>query len=603
MEVARRVTENTGNGFRRFVDHNEKFGRGLRQTTQVVQVMGNEVLQRLNPAMSGAVSSFSLAAREARNMPMALGAAVVGIAAASAALGIFIDNLQKAQEWQAKLAFAARSGDLGSIRGLMTSSAEAVELFRARARDATQEIAGWRSALEVVASFWQNVFAKQPEHFTDQLSTARNELEKLIPLESARAIAQQRAEQLQARSQQAGLFLGIAERENELDAFANYIDRLKQLTTERAAVLEQGINAELALKRKAAEGRGAGPLEMRALDLEARWKLGTIDVQKFTGLQSLEERLATGRVNIENRRISPGLSVNVPFGEFGGMPSPEDAAAAIAARGAPMVELAQRLHAVRTEAALLGPVFEGNAASMDAVRSAIRALIEQGVEPSHPALQQLKDDFERLREIEDVKDIFRATFGELRGGISAFIRDIHSGTQTIGEAFAALGDRIAIGFLDAVIQRGLKPAEQALMQFVETAARSGFGGLSSMFAGPGMSADQVGAAGGAEGVSAVPMQHGGIVTRPTFAMLGEHGREAIIPLDRGAGAGGSGPLVEVRIVNQVQGAQVEQRSSQGPDGRAIEEFIIRTVEGAAGTGRLDRTLGSNFGITRRAFKR
>jgi hypothetical protein len=40
------------------------------------------------------------------------------------------------------------------------------------------------------------------------------------------------------------------------------------------------------------------------------------------------------------------------------------------------------------------------------------------------------------------------------------------------------------------------------------------------------------------GARAVPMANGGIVTRPTLALIGEAGAEAVIPLNKSRGAGG-----------------------------------------------------------------
>jgi len=58
---------------------------------------------------------------------------------------------------------------------------------------------------------------------------------------------------------------------------------------------------------------------------------------------------------------------------------------------------------------------------------------------------------------------------------------------------------------------------------------------------------------GAGLVGAVPFQHGGVVTRPTFAMLGERGAEAVIPLNRGLPAGMSAPNITIHIEGNVYG--------------------------------------------------
>lgn len=65
---------------------------------------------------------------------------------------------------------------------------------------------------------------------------------------------------------------------------------------------------------------------------------------------------------------------------------------------------------------------------------------------------------------------------------------------------------------------------------------------------------------------------GGIVTRPTFALVGEAGPEAIIPLSRGGGAGGvivQGPLIGTLVSNDPDmisrelGRRIQQLANAG----------------------------------------
>ena len=83
----------------------------------------------------------------------------------------------------------------------------------------------------------------------------------------------------------------------------------------------------------------------------------------------------------------------------------------------------------------------------------------------------------------------------------------------------------------------------------------------------------------------IGLQHGGVVTRPTQALIGEHGPEAVIPLSRG------GPLDNSALIKEVQGlrAEVRQlRAEQGGTvqfkgrlvvgGREMGEFVTETVE-------------------------
>lgn len=67
----------------------------------------------------------------------------------------------------------------------------------------------------------------------------------------------------------------------------------------------------------------------------------------------------------------------------------------------------------------------------------------------------------------------------------------------------------------------------------------------------------------------VPMQEGGIVTKPTLALIGERGREAVIPLDRGGGVMGA---VNVTITgNTIFTDDVERLAKQ------VGDAIIRRL--------------------------
>jgi hypothetical protein len=99
---------------------------------------------------------------------------------------------------------------------------------------------------------------------------------------------------------------------------------------------------------------------------------------------------------------------------------------------------------------------------------------------------------------------------------------------------------------------------------------------------------------------------GGIVTRPTLAMVGEGGEdEAIIPLSKlGRGTQKSGDIY-INVVNngpQNTGVQTRQQSNQ--DGsRSIELLIVDTTKTAIYKGFLDSTLAQNFGLYRRGTAR
>ena len=113
---------------------------------------------------------------------------------------------------------------------------------------------------------------------------------------------------------------------------------------------------------------------------------------------------------------------------------------------------------------------------------------------------------ERFKEVTDTMESSMA---------SAFV-GLADGTKTLGEAMTDFITDIT----RALTEMAAKMAAQQIMTGIMGGAGGGggIGGmLASLFAGGG---------------AAVPMQAGGIVTKPTRALLGEAGPEAVIPLDQ-----------------------------------------------------------------------
>jgi len=70
----------------------------------------------------------------------------------------------------------------------------------------------------------------------------------------------------------------------------------------------------------------------------------------------------------------------------------------------------------------------------------------------------------------------------------------------------------------------------------------------------------------------VPFQHGGIVTRPTAALLGERGPEAVIPLDKAGGLGGVNITVNATITNGFDAEELARLI-----GSAVQDATERNV--------------------------
>ena len=185
--------------------------------------------------------------------------------------------------------------------------------------------------------------------------------------------------------------------------------------------------------------------------------------------------------------------------------------------------------------------------------------------------------FDEMWELRDANDAFFASFSEGSEGINKAgenlrkierqAREMYSVISPITEAFGAM----AVGSEDAA-ERMKNAIRGAIAKILEMLALEAFSRAAAA-AVPGPTFNPAAAAGyAAAGVAASiaagavkAMAQGGIVTRPTMALVGERGPEAVIPLNR---AGGMGPTV---IVN-VQGSVLEEEG--------LARRITRVMEGA-----------------------
>ena len=66
--------------------------------------------------------------------------------------------------------------------------------------------------------------------------------------------------------------------------------------------------------------------------------------------------------------------------------------------------------------------------------------------------------------------------------------------------------------------------------------------------------DWLGGASFSMNIPEIPMlAEGGIVTKPTLAMIGEGGAEAVIPLNKANGLGGEGTVININILGPTYG--------------------------------------------------
>jgi hypothetical protein len=188
------------------------------------------------------------------------------------------------------------------------------------------------------------------------------------------------------------------------------------------------------------------------------------------------------------------------------------------------------------------------------------------------------------------RDVARDAIGEVRGGLVSLTQ----ASDDFGLSVLRMADRIATSLLDTVLKKALQPVEEELGNFL---ARLAGAGLGFLFPTPSAPATYTVPSG-------VEMQTGGIVTRPTRALIGEAGPEAIVPLDqyRGGRGGDAGMMV---VINDNRGAQapdVQVREMMIDQRQAIEITIDEVVKAGVTGGRYDSAFGRTYGMTRRGAR-
>ena len=213
-----------------------------------------------------------------------------------------------------------------------------------------------------------------------------------------------------------------------------------------------------------------------------------------------------------------------------------------------------------------------------------RALIVETVQGAE-ASQKAIADLTATRDAELAKVALKAdeSFQHLKDfaidGISGALADLAiTGKLT----FESLGQSFLREFIQVAITKGVKKLADALAD------------VASSF-------DTGGGSGGSTGfnwLSLIGLAGGGIVNRPTLAMVGESGPEAVIPLSQlGGGRGGD---LEV-IINNNAGAQVTARQARSGNGRRslLIEIEAGLSDSVAAGGALGRTMEKRWGLTRR----
>lgn len=273
------------------------------------------------------------------------------------------------------------------------------------------------------------------------------------------------------------------------------------------------------------------------------------------------------------------------------------------------ITLAERFTEIERAAAALGSGFQRLPAQIREVTSEIQRLLK--LPPSPETEAQISSLSEQLRQLETQAELVqsvRDVFQGISRAITTSITGIIQGTQSVSDAFAKMSESIVLSITERIINRGLKALEDAIVEFMTSKMVRDFlvKILGSFAGGAGIGAGELASldiqATQNINLGAAGLAQGGIVQSPTFAVVGERGPEAVIPLDRMQTAAPAGTVVN--IIDQRQSGSIQQRQGTGADGQQqIEILILDTVRSGMNSGTFDRALGANFGIGRRGVSR
>jgi tetratricopeptide (TPR) repeat protein len=248
---------------------------------------------------------------------------------------------------------------------------------------------------------------------------------------------------------------------------------------------------------------------------------------------------------------------------------------------------------------VFGSAFDALPAQIDLVKSSILALLSEGLDPMDARIQTLKASLDGLQRKSEVFKLMEQLGTSAASNISGAITEL----VTTGKGnFADFAKALVNDMVRIMIQALITKVVLGAIGFATGGGDggSGWGALAAAVA------RAFGSGGGGDGfqTGSEGLQHGGIVTRPTHALIGEAGPEAVIPLEHfgGLGSRSDGPLVEVNIKTE-PGLAVEHKQQTAPNGKEIHNFFVRKMNDVIASGELDRTANVAWGVSRRGISR
>jgi hypothetical protein len=553
----------------RFSQATGESSRSLAEAAKSVRIMASGLATELNPVLGNVVIGVSQVATHFKSMGLAVTAGLVAVQVASVGLSAYVSSVTDAAKAQAAFNLALQSGDISGLQGQLRAATLELKEYEANTKTIVGRIKNFFTDIGVFFG------GKSP---VQEAARARGGIERLTPAEARRDITQQAIQLFQAQMAETEQFVGRAFAVNDLRDFELGLESIR-ITLDNIASSKREI-AEITrdLQLLEAQALGLGPAATERISARFEQATKIIETERSAAQLALQKRRDDQRNELIMRRreiTDPELRGPGPEADLF---TPEMSAAMQAARLKPWTDFRVSMNQIDDVAKNLGQDFDRAGAEIDATTTALKKLGEQGV-TAGDEVDELKAKLLRLTVTRDaLSDIFSG----LSQAVSGTVLGIVQGTQTIGQAFANMGRAISASLIENVINRGFKVLERAIEDFLNKEETRQLLGAAikwgvSLFSG---------FSGGAEPVTA--FQHGGIVTQPTRALIGEAGPEAVIPLSGGGGS--RGPLVQVNITNQHPTADVQQRTRRGPNGSEIHDIVVLEVRRMIGNGEMDSVM-------------
>ena len=281
------------------VEKLRNYGQELRQTAQIGRAFAGNLLSEVSPALGSVIANVSVATTSLRGFGAGFIVAGAGIGAAAGLLGIYVQRLQEAIQFEAALSAGRRQQSPGRAQAEVGRAAETLAELQALQRRNAQDLTALPAGLDRAQAFLDKIFSGI----------------KLISSTSEETLQQR---QLEARAEAGELF-----RRFELPVRTTE-------TAQRAAALQREIagyaqqtagsqrDVEAAIQRQVEALREEARLQKEQINNELRGRL-TADVDPGTRTRLIADaerrrREVDERLALQERQVTvPGRRAGAEF--------------------------------------------------------------------------------------------------------------------------------------------------------------------------------------------------------------------------------------------------------------------------------------------------